>query len=463
MNLLGGEPADLAARSAPGNVGAARRLDAVGLLTIYLFLVMAIPSSLVFAPLGAAGGPATLFAVMLMISYLVMRIHPDFELDTSHQPVRVAGVIFFCSILAAYISANKHFLPSVEQNGADRGIISAVGWLAVLIVAADGIDSVERLRALLSRITTGVTGLAVIGIFQFFTGLNITRYVVIPGLTFNQPPVDLVIRGGFHRPTATTAESLEFAAIMVMALPLAIHQARFAPAELRMQRWLKVAIIGAAIPLTVSRTALIGLAITALVLLPTWSSKHRRRAYTALLAAGAGLLIAVPQLLVTFGTLFTQIATGSASTDSRTTAIGEAFVYIAQHPWLGSGFGTFPPQIYFFTDDQYLSSLITTGAVGLLCLVALFVTGWFAARSLRRRSDDAEVRDLAQSLAAAIAVATACFGTFDVLGFAMAAGLTFILIGCIGAAFRLFPASDGLLAQGHVRGIPAGGVRGPVR
>jgi hypothetical protein len=438
MNLRSGALAGQAAQPATARAGPAGRIDAAGLLTFYLFLVMAIPSALVFAPLGAAGGPATIFAVLLMGSYLVMRIHPGLDLDTGPQPARVAGILFLCSILAAYISGNQYYLSSTARNGADRGIISAVGWLAVLVVAADGIDSAGRLKTLLSRIVTAATALAVIGIGQFLTGLNVTRYIVIPGLTFNHAPVDLLVRGGFHRPTATTAQPLEFAAVMVMTLPLAIHQARFAPVELRLQRWLKVAIIGAAIPMTVSRTALIGLAITAIVLLPTWSRDNRRRAYAALLVTGAGLLIAVPKLLGTFVTLFTQIVTGSASTDSRTTAIGESLAYIAQHPWLGRGFGTFAPQTYFFTDDQYLSSLITTGVVGLFCLGVLLGTGWFVARSLRRRSRDAEVRDLAQSLAAAIAVAAACFGTFDTLGFAVAAGLTFVLIGCTGAACRLF-------------------------
>lgn len=421
---------------APNEVEAHGKIDAVALLTVYLFLLLAIPEELVFAPLGAAGGPATLLAVLLMISYVAMRQHPRSHIDTGRQPVRVAGALFLCSILAAYVSANRHFLPKVEQNGADRGIVSAVGWLAVLLLAADGIEHMDRLRVLLNRIATGATGLAVIGIAQFCTGVNVAQYITIPGLVHNQIPTDL-IRGGFIRPSATTAQPLEFAALMVMVLPLAIHQARFAPPELCLRRWLKVAVIGAAIPLTVSRTGLIGLTVTAVVLLPTWPRKHRRRAYATLLACGAALLIAVPQLISTIINLLTEIATGSASTDSRLTAINQALPLISQHRWLGSGFGTFPPQIYFFTDDQYLNSLITTGAVGLCCLVVLFVTGWFVARSVRRRSGDAEVRDLAQCLAAAVAVAAACFATFDALAFAIAGGVAFLMIGCIGATCRL--------------------------
>lgn len=429
--------ATLTHKRGPHGLSAQRKLDAVTVLTFYVLLLMAIPSSLVFAPLGSAGGPATLLSVVLMIWYLMVRLHPGFELGTSCQPVRVAGTVFLCSILASYVLANRHFLPRIEQNGADRSIISVVGWLSVLIIAADGIDRVDRLKVLLSRITAGAAGLAMVGVFQFFTGVDVAKYIVIPGLTVNQTPTDLLVRGGFNRPSATTAQPLEFAALMVIVLPLAIHQARFAPPELRIRRWLRVVLVGAAIPMTVSRTALVGLAVTAVVLIPTWSRTDRRRAYAALLVSVAVILIAIPRLPITLISLFGQIATGSASTDSRTTAIAEALPYISQHIWLGRGFGTFPPQIYFFTDDEYLSTLIATGVIGLCGLVGLFLTGWFVARSLRRRSEDVEVRDLAQCLAAAVAVAAACFGTFDVLSFAIASGLTFLIIGCVGAASRL--------------------------
>jgi hypothetical protein len=47
------------------------------------------------------------------------------------------------------------------------------------------------------------------------------------------------------------------------------------------------------------------------------------------------------------------------------------------------------------------------------------------------------VRSLAQSLAAAAAVAMVSFATFDALSFAMAAGMTFFLLGCVGALWRL--------------------------
>lgn len=415
------------------------KIDVVTLLTVYLILLMAIPSALVFAPLGASGGPASLLAISLMVLYVAIRLHPSFKFHMGRQPVRLVALLFLCSILASYISSNRHLLPALEQNGADRGVISAVGWFAVLAFAADGIDRAERLKVVIGRMTTGAACFAVIGITQFVTGFNITNYVVIPGLTENQVPTDLLTRGGFNRPTATAAQPLEFAAVLVMILPLAIHQARFAPPGSRMRKWIKVALISTAIPLTVSRTAVLGLAVVTVVILPTWPRRDRRYAYGALILAAGTILIAVPSLVSTILGLFGQIFTGSASTDSRINALEESAHLVAQHPWLGVGFGTFLPQTFFYTDDQYLNSLISTGIVGLAALIALLATGWFMARSLRRQSGDVEVRDLAQCLAAAVAAAAACVGTFDVLGFAIASGLMFLLLGCIGAAWRLLP------------------------
>jgi polysaccharide biosynthesis protein PslJ len=111
--------------------------------------------------------------------------------------------------------------------------------------------------------------------------------------------------------------------------------------------------------------------------------------------------------------------------------------YITAHPWLGQGFQTFFPQTYFFVDNQYLTSLLETGVFGLLALVACFATGWFTARSARAAATDSRTRDLGQCLAASVAAAAVCFASFDALTFSIAPGLFFLLLGCVGAAWRL--------------------------
>lgn len=419
---------------------AAGRLDSVSLLTLYIILLLAIPSALVFAPLGAAGGPATLLALVFMAWYLAMRLHPFSGVHKGVQPIRLAAVLFLCVTLASYVSANRHALTQTAQSASDRGIISVVGWLAVLVISADAINTSARLHVLLHRIVIGATAMAVLGIIEFFTGFNAVRFIEIPGLISQASPTDLLTRGGLNRPSATAAHPLEFAAVLAMSLPLALHEARYALPKLRFRRWLQVAVIAGAIPTTISRAAVFELITIGIVLLPTWPKSDRRYVYVALMASIASIFVIVPKLLVAFGAILEQIYTGSGSTDSRTNAISAALRLVPQHPWFGVGFGTFSPLIYFYTDDQYVLSSIETGLVGLVALITLFIVGWYMARSLRRRSLDPETRDFAQSLAASVAASAVSFSTFDALGFKMAAGLTFLLLGCVGAAYRLFHA-----------------------
>jgi len=410
--------------------------DAVTLLTWYLVLLMAIPPYLVVGSLGAAGAPAALFAVALLCWYLMARRHPAFRLDARRQPVRVAAVLFGCSVIAAYVSANRGTLPAPQGSGADRGLILLAGWLGVLLLAADGIDRADRLTAMLRRIVTGATAMAVLGITEFFTGLEPSKYIFVPGLTVHAQVTDLADRAGLVRVNGIAAHPLEFAAVLAVSLPLAIHQARFAPAERRKRRWLQVALIGAAMPLTVSRSAVIELAVVAAVLIPTWPRRDRRRAYAVLLAAPLLVWQAKPGILTGFGSLFGQLGTDQSSI-SRTGAFSAAAPYIAHHPWFGQGFQTFFPQTYFFIDDQYLTSLVETGIAGAIALAALFATGWFTARSARLATADAQARDLGQCLAAAVAAAAVSFACFDALSFSIASGLCFLLLGCVGATWRL--------------------------
>ncbi len=420
-----------------------RKVDAVTLLSVYVLLLLAIPQRLVLAPVGAVGGPSTIFAGLLFCVFLVAWLNPALTLDHGRQPIRLAAALFTCVVLAAYVSANRHAMPTLELNGADRGVIFTFGWAGVLLLAADGIDSMDRLKTLIRRIVLWVTAMAALGITQFFTGLDAAQYIKIPGLTSIVPFSDLAgERGGLNRPSATALHPIEFGALLAMTLPLAVHQARYAPPELRLRRWLEVALIGLALPMTVSRSAILGLIIVLLVILPTWTKQDRRLAYVVIVISSLGMWVTIHGLAGTLRNLFLNVSSDT-STTSRTGAFSSAEPYISQHPWFGRGLGTFLPQTYFFTDDQYLNSLIEIGVIGLLALLTLFATGWFVARSARRATTDREARDLAQSLAASIAATAVAYATFDALSFFMAAGLTFLLLGCTGAAWRLIRAGEG--------------------
>ena len=147
------------------------------------------------------------------------------------------------------------------------------------------------------------------------------------------------------------------------------------------------------------------------------------------------MFVSVHGLLGTISGLFLNVSSDT-STTSRTGAFSLAAPLISSHPWFGIGFGTFMPQTYFFTDDQYLGTLIETGIFGLAALLTLFATDWCVARGARRISTDLEMRHLGQCLAASAATAAVTFATFDAFSFVMAAGMTFLLLGCAGALWR---------------------------
>ena len=377
-----------------------------------------------------------MFAFTLLGWYVLLWLHPRSGLYRGQQPARLGAAFFSFVFVGAYISANRHTLDSTAQNGADRGMIFVAGWLAVLLLAADGIEGWGGLRLLLRRFIACISAMAALGITQFATGFNFANYIVIPGLSRQVPFVDLQTRDGLNRPSATTAHPLEFAAVLALTLPLALHQARFADPGRRFRRWLQVALIAAAMPLTVSRSAVLGLAVIAIMLVPTWPRRQRRIAYPAIAGAAAALWIAAPSLISLLYELFSHTGAESSST-SRLDAYSSAQPFITEHPWLGQGFGTFLPQTYFFDDNQYLTTVIETGVLGLLAVLTLFGLGWYLARSTRRTCADEKTRDLLQCLAVSVATVAVSFATFDGLGYATISGLTFLILGCSGAAWRL--------------------------
>ncbi len=380
---------------------------------------------------------ATLLAAAMLGWYLLVRQHPAIELDRDRQPVRTAAIGLCFAVLASYVSVSRSAMSTEAVNAADRGLILLAGWLGVMLFAADGITDFGRLAVLLRRVVMCATVMAALGIAEFATGTDLTKYVAIPGLTQHLQVTDLMVRAGLVRANSTAAQPLEFSAVLTMALPLAIHKARFAVGRWRRSRsWSQVALIGGTIPMAVSRSALLGLAVIALMLVPTWPAGQRRWAYLALLAVPGALWLLAPSLLGRFGSTFGQLGTDT-STTSRASAISLAGGLIGAHPWLGRGLATFNPQQFFFVDDQFVTSMIETGVIGLLALAAVFAAGWYVTRGLRLTATNQAAKDLARCLMASLAAAAIFFGTFDVLSFSIASGLFFLLVGCAGAAWRL--------------------------
>ncbi|MFF1343454.1 O-antigen ligase family protein, partial [Streptomyces sp. NPDC058290] len=277
---------------------------------------------------------------------------------------------------------------------------------------------------------------AAIGYYDFFTATNIAEHISIPGLHSSVAQITTLDRGAFTRPRSTTAQPLEFGGMLALLLPFAVQQA-FDPVRSHLSRWRRwgpVALMGGALPLTVSRTSIIGALIVVLVMVPRWKPQRRWTAIGLLMGSVACFKVLVPGLIGTITTLFGSFLSNSdSSTQARTVKYSAIVPYLEERPLFGRGLGTFTPDLYFFTDNQYMLTLAEMGLLGLLALLALFFTGIHQGGAIRRLAADESDRELGQAFFASALVALVSSATFDALSFPMFAGMFFLTIAAGGS------------------------------
>ncbi len=431
-----------------------RSVDAVSVLTVYLVLLVGIPAVFVVGPLGAAGRPAGLFAMTFGLVWVLGRIVPGSGLAGGHQPVRVVAIGFLLAVFASYLVVTTSPFRAGDLSAADRGVLQALGLVGVTLFAADAMVDRERIVVLLRRVVTGAEVMAVVGIAQFLAGFDVFRYVRFPGLRPNGTYVAFYHDSGFRRVSSTAGHPIEFGAVMAMILPLALHFAFFSEPEHRRRRWVGVGLIALAIPMSLSRSAVLGTTAALVILLVSWTPEQRKRVLTALPFFAVGVRVAIPGLLGTIVSAFQHIG-GDPSFQGRNERRAMVGQFIAGHPYFGRGFGTFDPVKYVLLDNAYVGTTVELGYVGLVVLLSFFAVGFFCARGVRRRARDARERDLAGALAASIVVPAVEFVTFDAFAYAIITGMVFLLVGCAGALWRISRATDDA-------GAAAGGPGRPV-
>lgn len=411
------------------------RWDGATFLTTYVVLLLALPSRLIIGPLGAAGTPANVIAVAGAGWWLWVRFSDRARTPTQAHPVRTAMVVFASFLAISYIAATTRAINGNELSTADTGMLLLAGWVGLVLVTDAGVPSMERLEAVLRRLAMGGGLVAALGLLQFATGRAYTNLIQIPGLETNQVLTSVLSRDSYVRPSGTALHPIEFGVSMTILLPICLHVALHATELGRIRRWFPVAAIAMAIPLSISRSAIVGAVVVLAVLLPTWPGRTRLGALCLVPVALVVVFVSVPGMLGTITKLFTGIS-GDDSALSRTNSYPLAFEFIERAPVFGRGFQTFLPS-YRILDNQYLGLLIEVGFAGVAALLGVFVTAILTAFVARRRFTDARSRSAAAALAAAVAAPTACLAFVDGFAFPMMAGLTFLSAGLIGTVHAL--------------------------
>lgn len=441
-------------------------LPAVIFVVGYAALLLCIPSQLVFRPLGAAGSPASLWGTCGLVWWTLITVRGRNPVR-GITGVRVGFAVLTLAVVAGYAAGNLsgwYAPPSVRQvtdefwtllpvtvaevtdkmiSAADRGLLSFAGWIGIALIAADGLRSRADLSVLTKWLVWFGSFVAVLGIVQYFTAIDIAGLFQIPGLSANSEFGDVASRSELNRVAATATHPIEFGVLMAGLVPLALHRSIHVPG---IQSWIPTVLIAAALPMAVSRSGILAVAVAGLVLFLGWPWAWRLRALLILPFAAVAMRLIAPGLLGTIRSLFANLQ-ADPSIAGRTSDYAVALALYAENPIFGRGLFTFVPRYYRILDNQLLMILIELGVFGLLALVILVGSAVFGALAARRRTRDPELRHLSLAVAAAICGVLLSYATFDAWGFPITAGLSFLLIGMAGCTINLTRRGDVAVQQ----------------
>ena len=412
------------------------RFDAALVFTAVICLLTLIPSRLILPGTSAdVGRPGTVVCILMFCWWAGSRFNPRLAMP-GPQPLRWAVLLYLLSLLVSYVIGFERGLTPLEANAADRALLAGgAAFLGVILVAADGLSNWDRLRVALQAFVWCGVYMSVIGLLQKVLPFNIVDYMTVPGLT-NLGIPGYQERDGGLRVAATTTHYLELASTLSIALPIAIHFAKFATTpRARRQFGLAAFIIMDGIIVTISRTGIISVVLAVLVLMPLWTWRTRYNVLAIGMSAVVAMSAVQPSTVRTFYDIFAN-ASDDSSIEVRTARYAMVGYYYSQRPWLGRGTGTWEPPMYQFLDNQWLRTALEGGAVGVAVLAVLHLTAITVAAIAMRRTHNEADRHLCLVLISTQVVALFIAYTFDSLTYTTYSLTLGMLIGVCGAVWR---------------------------
>ncbi|WP_327088045.1 O-antigen ligase family protein [Nonomuraea sp. NBC_01738] len=414
-----------------------RRADAATVAALFAVVQLVTPAALILRGLPLSITPAAVIGLVGIVLWMLAQFTTNLGAAKGRNPIRTAVFLFFVANLVSYGYATYGYLPSDEINLADNNLVLLLANLGVALLVCDGVRGLARLDLVLKGAVVAGAIIGMVGAVQFVTGFDPTRYMVLPGLRLSWEDLYVFERGSVRRVSATTAHPIEFGVICAMLLPIAFHYAVKARALAKpyLRWWVCTGLIGAGLMFSVSRSAVLSMLGIGVVLMAGWPRKRRWQALGALAGFLVVMKVAVPGLLGTFFDLFADFFTDS-SIQYRTHDYSIAVAEIERHLWLGRATGTWYVPKYQVFDNQYIQSTIDTGLIGVAIYAGMLICAVVVGLRARSLSADPHARDLALTLAAVMVAPILASATFDLLSFATVAGLTFLLVGAVGALLR---------------------------
>jgi O-antigen ligase/polysaccharide polymerase Wzy-like membrane protein len=414
------------------------RSHAVPILQLFALTVMIIPSDTVIQAIGASGYPAGLVGLFAFATFIAATLLGFHDPLRNRHPVRSVLCLFWVSLLASYVVMDRSALTISQMASADRFILEIAAITGIALVAAECLNSLVDLRRVLRALTWGGAICGVIAVLQFWMSLDLSPYLrELPGFSLNFDNPGIIARAALNRVSGTAINPIELGVVAGMVLPLAIYLAIWDTERSPRRRWAPVVLIGLAIPTSVSRSAILAVVLALVVLVVLMPARQRVFAFVAMPFAVVVVFMSAPGLI---GTLRSFFAAGTSDQSIATRIDDYPMVerMVGQAPWFGHGGGTYEfDNMVDILDNQFLKTAIEQGLFGVFALAMFFLVPVGAALIARRHTRDPELQLLCAALAGSGLAAAVCSLTFDSLSFPMFANVHALVIGMVGACWRL--------------------------
>ena len=412
---------------------------AVRVLQVYAIALMVFPSNYDLKIIGADGYVAALVSYVALALWVAGTLLGHHDAFACRYPVRVTLACMWAVTVASYVAMHRASMTGEQLLAANRWLMQLAGMSGVVLVAAEGLRTLEDVRRVLRVLTWGGAFCGIVATLQFVTRIDLAQYLELPGFSrnsFTSITANIVQRGGLNRVFGTATDPIELGVSAGMLLALALYLLMYDTSRAKWKRVIPVLCIALAVGASVSRSGVVASAASVGVLIVLLPPVRRLKALAMVPLALGAVLIGAPTLVSTL-TAFFLAGTSDPSVEHRINNYPYVEQLVRESPWLGPGPDTVISTGLHILDNQYLSTAISMGLLGVAALVLYLAWPAVVALAARRRATDPELRDLCATLAGTGFAAVLCAATFDGFSFPMFFNLQALTAGLAGAVWML--------------------------